>query len=69
MIVGMAPPAMLLLTLVLYHAYLILTNGTTQENVRDKYVQWDGNPYNHGTCSKPNLRYFLKTQDSLIYND
>ena len=68
MIVGMAPPAILLFTLVVYHTYLIFTNGTTQENVRDKYVLWDGNPYNLGTCSKANLSYFLKMQDSLIFS-
>jgi len=69
MIVGMAPPAILLLTLVVYHTYLIFTNGTTQENVRDKYIQWDGNPYNIGTASKANFNYFFKKQDTLIFNN
>ena len=69
MIVGMAPPTILLLTLVVYHTYLIFTNGTTQENVRDKYIQWDGNPYNIGTASKANFNYFLKKQDTLIFNN
>lgn len=60
MIVAMGAPAVLLSTLVGYHTYLILTNGTTQEHVRDKYQNWDGNPYNLGSCSKANLMYFLK---------
>jgi hypothetical protein len=67
MIVGMAPPAILLFTLVVYHTYLIFTNGTTQENVRDKYILWDGNPYNLGTASKANFNYFFKMQESLIF--
>lgn len=33
----MSAPAILLLSLIAYHTYLICTNGTTQENVRDKY--------------------------------
>jgi len=59
MIVSMGAPAILLLSLVAYHTWLIFTNGTTQESVRDKYVQWDGNPYNQGTASKANFSYFL----------
>ena len=41
-----------------YHADLAITNSTTQETMKGKYNQWDGNPYDLGTCSCANAKYF-----------
>jgi uncharacterized integral membrane protein len=36
----------LLSGLVVYHIWLAFECGTTQENLRNKYTTWGGNPYN-----------------------
>ena len=52
-----------------YHFALVRSNETTQEEMRDKYAKWGGNPYNKGTGSKQNWNYFWIQQESLIYGD
>ena len=50
--------AILLTFLTVYHFCLIIANETTQEEIRDKYKTWGGNPYNMGRWSKKNFDYF-----------
>jgi hypothetical protein len=57
---------MLLFALTGYHTSIVNDNETTQEELRDKYNKWGGNPYNLSLSQ--NWAYFLKKQDSLIYN-
>ena len=52
-----------------YSCYNVFTNTTTQEDMRDKYRLWGGNPYDHGTCSAGNWLYCWKIQESLVYSD
>ena len=59
----------LLFGLNIFHTNLILSNQTTQEEIRYKYDSWGGNPYNYGYCSIGNFRYFWKIQESLIYGE
>jgi len=59
---GLATP--LLTCLVAYHTHLILRNKTTQEEVRNKYSKWGGNPYDRGNA---NCYYFLNKQQSLVF--
>ena len=61
--------AVLLMCLTGYHTAAIASNETTQEDVRDKYETWGGNPYNMGKWSKQNLYYALRQQESLIYGN
>lgn len=58
--------SILLVALSSYHTAIVNQNETTQEEQRDKYRKWGGNPYNLGSSS--NWRYFFRVQDSLIYN-
>jgi ribose/xylose/arabinose/galactoside ABC-type transport system permease subunit len=51
--------AILLMCLTGYHTGAIGGNETTQEDIRDKYETWGGNPYNMGQWSKQNLYYAL----------
>ena len=59
--------AVLLMCLTGYHTAAIGSNETTQEDVRDKYETWGGNPYNMGKWSKQNLYYAFRQHESLIY--
>jgi hypothetical protein len=59
--------SILLLILSLYHILLIATNETTSEQIKGKYSKWGGNPYNFGSWSLSNFKYFIKQQESLIY--
>lgn len=51
--------ALLLASLTVFHTFLIAKNETTQEDMREKYTKWGGNPYDQGAWSKSNLMYFL----------
>ena len=51
--------ALLLASLTVYHTLLVAKNETTQEEMREKYVKWGGNPYDQGAWSRTNLKYFL----------
>jgi hypothetical protein len=51
--------ALLLASLTVFHTFLIAKNETTQEDMREKYAKWGGNPYDQGAWSKTNLMYFL----------
>lgn len=53
----------------IYHWALVASNETTQEEMRDKYAKWGGNPYNKGSWSKQNWQYFVNQQESLIYGN
>lgn len=48
---------LLLLSLSIYHSHLIISNHTTQEEMRDKYATWGFNPYSRS--KKQNCLYFL----------
>ena len=43
--------AVLLMCLTTYHTAAIGSNETTQEDIREKYETWGGNPYNMGKWS------------------
>lgn len=49
---------MLLLALTCYHTSIVTENETTQEELRDKYTKWGGNPYN--LTSSQNWQYFFR---------
>lgn len=51
--------ALLLTSLTVFHTLLIAKNETTQEDMREKYTKWGGNPYDQGAWSKNNIMYFL----------
>ena len=60
--------AMMLLVLLpfgLYHCWLIATGRTTNEEVRGKYHQWRGNPFDRGSCIS-NFKIGCKSQPSMI---
>ena len=48
--------AFLLIFLSGYHMSIVYSNETTQEDIREKYDTWGGNPYDQSL--KQNLRYF-----------
>lgn len=56
----------LLFGLNFYHCYLMCNNETTQEQVREKYDTWGGNPYDQGCL--PNTKYFFSTQPSFLFD-
>jgi len=58
---------LLLFTLTTYHSSLIVQNRTTQEEMRDKYSKWGGNPYDRKTNS--NCLYFVRRQRSLVLDN
>ena len=60
MLVYGAAVMLLLFSLTAYHTHLVVANQTTQEEIREKYEKWGGNPYNRGTYSKQNWLYFFR---------
>lgn len=50
----------------LYHFWLIGQGRTTNEEVRGKYNQWHGNPFDRGTCSKNCLDSFVKHPSAIL---
>lgn len=43
-----------------YHWYLVIKGRTTNEEVRGKYIQWKGNPFDQGlkkNCSSNFMKY------------
>lgn len=50
---------LLLFFLTGYHTYLVCTNSTSSEDLKDKHKLWGGNPYDQGLSY--NLKYFFKT--------
>ena len=52
---------LLLTFLSVYHGLLVVANETTQEEIRNKYSTWGGNPYNMGSWSRKNFKYFWRT--------
>ena len=49
-----------------YHFWLLATGRTTNEEVRGKYDQWKGNPFDRGSCI-PNCRDAFKYHPSRIF--
>ena len=52
--------SLLLLSLVAYHLHLVVNNQSTQEEMKEKYELWGGNPYNRGQYSRQNWNYFSR---------
>ena len=51
----------------LYHIWLMSVGRTTNEEVRNKYYQWKGNPFDRGTCCS-NIQINFKTFPSAVFN-
>jgi len=49
-----------------YHFWLLATGRTTNEEVRGKYDQWKGNPFDRGSCA-PNCLDAFRYHPSRIF--